>query len=141
MGQLTMPKTSFLFMVNPTEVQTKIFGHNCIIKHLYGFNFTNQPSGFLWTKFMVPSIGSIIQVGWLVNDSTIPVGDFEMSSSPTNRWSENNSDNPLIKCFSTAKSVSVNTLDALPSVQFSSLRTTVAVLNVRNLLVLISIRM
>ncbi len=46
-----------------------------------------QTSGFLWMKFIVPSMGSMIQVGRLVKESTRPDGLADMSSSPMKRWS------------------------------------------------------
>ncbi len=51
----------YLLMVSPMDVQTR---------------------GFLWMKFMVPSMGSMIQVGLSTKFSTIPEGVVEMSSSP-----------------------------------------------------------
>ena len=56
------------------------------------------------TKFMVPSIGSIIQVGASVNVHVLPE---ETDSSPINLWSGNLALSPFIKCFSTCWSTSV----------------------------------
>lgn len=63
-----------------------------------------QEWGKEWTKFIVPSTGSIIHVGALVNKHGLPP---ETDSSPMNLWSGKCFERLSINSFSTAWSVSV----------------------------------
>lgn len=63
-----------------------------------------QEWGKEWTKFIVPSTGSIIQVGASVNEQGLPPAT---DSSPMNLWSGKCFERLSINSFSTAWSVSV----------------------------------
>ena len=81
-GALMIPKTSLLFMAKATEMVTSGLLEN-FENYLKKNSCEKQMYFYLCTKFIVPSIGSIIHVGFSENDETNP-DPSEMSSSPMN---------------------------------------------------------
>lgn len=82
-GLYTIPARTCFLIANPTHIAIM---------------------GIRWTKFVVPSIGSIIHVGASLHSALIPAA---LLSSPINLWSGKVVDKFEINNFSTAWSVSV----------------------------------